>query len=206
MSIDTYSGLITEINDWLSRNDVTAVADTFIDLAEERLSRDLRIRANEATMNATLSGGVATIPSDYVQLKHVHIAGTPVQPLAPKESPWIFDQFPDRTSAEKARFIAEDGANFVFGPSGKNGDVLGGAYWKKPTGLSSGNTTNEWTDNCPDALFLACMCETAPYIMNDQRILVWESKYDQAKNRIMISEKKRTRKGSRVSIDPGVSV
>jgi len=152
---------------------------------------------NESNICAKRTGGVG-IPANYVQLKHVHIAGTPTQPLEPKESPWLFNEFPTRSSESKPRFVAEDGANFVFGPYPDSNYVLGGTYWKKPTALSDSNTTNEWTDNCSDALLWACLCESAPFLMNDERILVWEGKYEQAKSRINSAEKKRARKGTRI--------
>jgi len=206
VAINSYSGLISEINDWCSRADMTAIADTLLFLGEERLSRDLRIRVNEATMNVTIAAGVAPIPADYVQMKHVHISGSPVQPLLPVESTWLFEQYPDRSADAKPKFVAEDGANFVFGPYPDSSTyVLGGAYWKKPTVLSASNTTNEWTSNCPDALFWAALSEAEPWLKNDARVGLWESKYQQAKDRIMRAEKKRTRKGSRIIPDPGVS-
>jgi len=206
MAFNSYSGLKSTVASWLSRSDLTSEIDDFVDLGEERLARDLRIRAMETTLNVTFAGGVAALPADYVQLKHAHIAGSPIQPLEPKESTWIFDQFPVRTGDSKPRFIAEDGSNFVFGPYPDSNYVLGGAYFKKPAALDDTTTTNEWTDNCPDALLWACLCESAPFLMNDERIIVWEGKYEQAKNRIMKAEKKRTRKGTRISNDPGLNV
>lgn len=206
MAINTYTGLRASILDWLARSDMTAVLDDIIDLAEERLARDLRIRACEATMNVTIVSGVAAIPSDYVQMKHVHIAGNPVQPLEVRESTWLFDQYPTRSADSKPHFVAEDGSNFVFGPYPDTSTyVLGGAYWKKPAALTTAAPTNEWTDNCPDALLWACLCESAPYVGADDRVLLWEEKYERAKNRIMRAEKKRTRKGSRIALDPGIN-
>lgn len=205
MAINTYTDLKTALANWLARSDLTSYLDDFIDLAEERLARDLRIRAMETTMNVTLSGGVAAIPSDYLQLKHVHIAGSPTQPLEPKESTWIFDQFPTRSSESKPKFVAEDGSNFVFGPFPDSNYVLGGAYWGKPASLTTAAPTNVWTDNCPDVLLWACLCESAPFIGNDERALVWEEKYERSKNRVMKAEKKRSRKGTRIALDPGVN-
>jgi hypothetical protein len=206
MAINTYTDLKTALANWLARDDLTSYLDDFIDLAEERLGRDLRIRATEATMNVTLAAGVAAIPSDYVQMKHVFIAGQPVQPLEVKESTWIFDQFPTRSGGAKPRFVAEDGPNFVFGPyPDSSAYVLGGQYWKKPAALTTAAPTNEWTDNCPDVLLWACLCESAPFVKDDQRALVWEEKYDRSKNRVMRAEKKRNRKGSRIALDPGIS-
>jgi hypothetical protein len=205
VAFNTYTGLKSTLASWLARSDLSSDLDDFIDLAEERLSRDLRIRATEAALNVTIANGVAPLPSDYVQLKHAYISGNPTQPLGTRESTWVFDQFPNRSSDSKPRYIAEDGANFVFGPFPDSSTyVLGGVYWKKPVALSTSNETNEWTDNCPDALLWASLSETAPFLMNDERILVWEGKYETCKNRIMRSEKKRTRKGTRIAIDPGI--
>lgn len=199
MPFNSYSAVRASLANWLSRDDLSTSLDDFIALAEERLARELRIRATEVTMNVTLSGGVAAIPSDYAQLKHVYIAGNPVQPLDPKESTWLYKQFPVRSSDSKPRFVAEDGPNFVFGPHPDSNYVLKGVYWKKPAALSSSNTTNEWTSDAPDALFFAALCESAPFLVNDERILVWEGKYAEAKDRINRAEKKRTRKGSRTA-------
>ena len=205
MGISNYTELKTSMANWLARSDLTSYLDDFIDLAEERLGRDIRLRATEATMNVTLLAGVAAIPSDYVQMKHVFIAGDPTQPLEVKESTWIHDQFPTRSAGSKPRFLAEDGPNFIFGPFPSAGFVLGGQYWKKPAALTTAAPTNEWTDNCPDVLLWACLCESAPFVKDDQRALVWEEKYDRSKDRVMRAEKKRTRKGSRIALDPGIS-
>lgn len=206
MAINTYTDLKTSLANWLARSDLTSYLDDFIDLAEERLCRDIRLRATEATMNVTLASGVAAIPTDYVQMKHVFIAGSPTQPLEVKESTWIYDQYPTRSSDGKPHFVAEDGANFIFGPYPDSSTyVLGGQYWKKPAALTTAAPTNEWTDNCPDVLLWACLCETAPFLKDDQRTLVWEEKYERSKTRVMRSEKKRTRKGSRIALDPGIA-
>lgn len=206
MAISTYTGLKTAITDWLARTDITAYLDDFIDLAEERLARDLRIRATEATLNVTLSGGVAETPSDFVQVKHVYIKGNPAQPLEMKEATWILDQFPNRSADSKPRYAAEDAGNFIFGPYPDSSTyVLAGTYWKKPAALTTAAPTNAWTDNCPDALLWACLCESAPFIGNDERILIWEEKYERSKERVMRAEKKRTRKGTRIALDPGVN-
>jgi len=206
MAINTYSTIKDALANWLARSDLTSYLDDFIDLAEERLGRDIRLRATEATMNVTLASGVAAIPSDYVQMKHVFIAGDPTQPLEVKESTWIFDQYPTRSAGSKPRFVAEDGSNFIFGPyPDASTYVLGGQYWKKPAALTTAAQTNEYTDNCPDVLLWACLCESAPFLKDDQRTLLWEEKYERSKDRVMRAEKKRTRKGSRIALDPGVN-
>ena len=51
MALDTYSNLKTEIASYLNRDDLTSNIDTFIDLAESRHAKDLRLR--EMAVNST---------------------------------------------------------------------------------------------------------------------------------------------------------
>lgn len=204
MAFNSYSGLKDTIGVWLQRtsssDDIQVYADDFIDIAEERLARDLRIRANEATLNVTLSGGAASIPSDFIEIKHVYIDGSPVQPLNPVPSDWLLDNYPTRSSDAKPVFLAEDGGSFIFGPYPDKDYVLKGVYYKRPAALSLANETNEWTDNCPDVLLWAALVETAPFLMNDQRIATWEAKYQAAKQRVNLDERKRTRRYARIRV------
>ena len=48
MALDTYANLKTEIANYLNRTDLTSYLDTFIDLAEARHARDLRVREMES--------------------------------------------------------------------------------------------------------------------------------------------------------------
>ena len=45
MALDSYTNLKAEIADWLDRDDLTARIDTFIDLTEAKLAREIRVRA-----------------------------------------------------------------------------------------------------------------------------------------------------------------
>lgn len=204
MAFNSYSGLKDTIGVWLQRtsssDDIQVYADDFIDIAEERLARDLRIRANEATLNVTLSGGAASIPSDFIEIKHAYIDGSPAQPLNPVPSDWLLDNYPTRSSDAKPVFLAEDGGSFIFGPYPDKDYVLKGVYYKRPAALSLANETNEWTDNCPDVLLWAALVETAPFLMNDQRIATWEAKYQAAKQRVNLDERKRTRRYARIRV------
>ena len=49
MSITTYAELKTAIADFLNRDDLSSVVDTFIDLAEARIQREIRHYKMEET-------------------------------------------------------------------------------------------------------------------------------------------------------------
>ena len=74
MALDTYANLKTEIANYLNRSDLTSYLDTFIDLAESRLARDLRVREMEAvdTSITTVSGTQSyTLPTGYLEMRYV---------------------------------------------------------------------------------------------------------------------------------------
>ena len=58
MALTSYTTLKNEIESYLNRTDLTANLDTFIDLAESRMARDLRLREMETidTSITTVSG------------------------------------------------------------------------------------------------------------------------------------------------------
>ena len=199
MAFNTYTDLKTAIANWLNRDDLTTYLDDFIKLAEDRLAREIRIRATEKDLSVTMASGLATVPTDFLELKHAYIDGTPVFTLEPKDSQWIYRKYPNRSSQSKPEFIGIDGANFVFAPFPDSNYDVKGVYHFKPAALSSTNATNEWTDNVPDALLFAALIETAPFLNNDIRMEVWERKYAEKRDGYMRAEKRERRRGARMS-------
>ena len=76
MALDTYANLKLEIASYLNRTDLSEYLDTFIDLAESRMARDLRLREMEsvdATIQ-TVSGTQAyDLPTGYLEARYVFI-------------------------------------------------------------------------------------------------------------------------------------
>lgn len=68
MAISTYSELQTTIANYLARSDLNAIIPDFIKLAENRLSRDLRIRQMLSVATAQTTAGDSTIglPTDFL--------------------------------------------------------------------------------------------------------------------------------------------
>ena len=70
MALDTYANLKTEIANYLNRSDLTEHLDTFIDLAEARHSRDLRVREMETIdTSITTVAGTLQIFLEYIMLE-----------------------------------------------------------------------------------------------------------------------------------------
>lgn len=180
MAITSYSTLKTAIADWLDRDDLSAEIDTFIDFTEAVFARELRIKAMETALSATMSSGVVTVPSDYLELKFAYLNTSPTTWLQIADPGMVYAQYPTRSSSGKPRLIARDAGNFIFGPFPDSDYVLQGTYYAKLTALSSSNETNWFTDNAPDLLLYGALVAATPYIGDDERAVIWKAQYEEA--------------------------
>ena len=81
MAISTYEQLKSALNDWGKRGDADAYLDTFIDLAESDIWRDLRIRDMETRATGNLSGRTLALPSGYLEMRKFRLTTTPPKEL-----------------------------------------------------------------------------------------------------------------------------
>lgn len=175
---DSYTQIKTDIADWLNRSDLSTQVDYFLLGGQNRMYRDLRIRAMETSLSGTISSGVVALPSDYIALKHSYLSSTdPYTPLTRKSPQWIYEHYPTRAADGKPLYIAREGSNFIFGPYPDSGYTVAGIYYARLAALSGTNTTNWFTANAPELLLFASLTMAEPYLKNDPRLDLWESEY-----------------------------
>ena len=80
MSLTTYSGLVTEIQTWMTRSDLSGDVDTMIDLFEAWANRNLRVRQMEEEATADAEEYMA-LPSDFLELRDIQWQGSPRRQL-----------------------------------------------------------------------------------------------------------------------------
>jgi hypothetical protein len=194
--ISDYTTLQSALLDWLDRDDMTAVAPTLVQLGENRIYRELRLRSMEATLNVTIAAGIAPIPADFLELKEAHVLDNNISyPLHSETNEFIYRKYQTRSSDSMPRYISQEGDNFIFGPYPDTTYTIRGTYYKRLTALSASNTSNYFTGNGADLLFWASLAEAELYLKNDNRTVLWEQKYQQA--RAMITkERNRERTGN----------
>ncbi len=73
MALSTYSELQATVANYLNRDDLTTLIPTFITLTENRLNRELRVRANMVRAITTTTAGQAfyDLPSDLIELRNI---------------------------------------------------------------------------------------------------------------------------------------
>lgn len=185
MALSTYSDLKTTVANYLARNDLTSQIPDFIRLAEDRLRRELRIRQMLKVVTASTTGGDSTVslPSDFLQIRDIHISGNPVFTLE-YMSPSIFFRNARTVESGVPVFYTTLASEFQLAPIPDTAYTLKMLYYAKPDYLSDSNTSNVFLANCADALLYGALGEAEPYLMNDARLNTWGALYDRSINNI----------------------
>lgn len=201
MSITNYSDLQATIASYLARTDLTAQIPDFIQLAETRLRRDLRIRQmlKVVTTTAAATDGTVELPSDFLQMRDLHINTDPITVLK-YESPSNFYRNTWSTVTGVPLQYTILAQEFQFAPKPDANYTLQMLYYAAPAYLSTSNSSNVFLANCPDLLLYGALGEAAPYLMDDQRLNTWASMYDRGLAALTVSDDQGEYSGSPIAI------
>lgn len=191
MALATYNDLKTSVANYLGRTDLTAQITDFISLAENRLSRELRTRDmlkySEATV--TPADDRLTLPSDFLELRDIHIDTNPVTPMQYLSPSTFFKMGKTKISGVPTRYTILS-TEFKLAPVPDAAYVAIMLYYARPPVLSNTNQTNVFLTKYADAILYASLSEAEPYLMNDARIQTWAALYDRAVQNVQSSDDK----------------
>ena len=194
--ITDYATLVTEVQSYLAVSNLATWVPNFLQNSQNKLYRALRIRPMEAALSVTIASGVAALPADYLDLKYAYVNSSPIKFLIRDTPENLLTSYPTRSSSGKPTVIAREAGNFIFGPYPDSTYAIAGIYYKQLTLLSASNTTNWFTTNAPEVLLYGALLEAQPFIMNDERIQVWQAMFDEAIATITNQEKREKYSGS----------
>jgi hypothetical protein len=201
MSITNYDSLKATIASYLARSDLTAQIPDFIQLAETRLRRELRIRQMlKVVTTATVAGdSTVELPSDYLQMRDLHINTNPVQSLG-YQSPSNFYRNTNSSITGVPLQYTVLAQEFQFAPIPDGIYTLQMIYYSAPPYLTTSNTSNVFLANCPDLLLYGALGEAESYLMNDPRLQTWAALYDRSLSALTVSDDQGEYGGSPLSI------
>ena len=191
MAITNYTDLQSTIADYLARTDLTSQIPLFIQLAENRLRRDLRIRSMLKVVTTSTVAGQATVemPTDFLEMRDLHIDASPIHTIIYQNPSNFFRNAKAGTgTAGYPNNYTSMGSEFQFAPIPDAAYTLKMVYYAAPDYLSSTNSSNVFLANCPDLLLYASLGEAEPYLMNDARTATWAQLYDRGLNSLTISD------------------
>jgi hypothetical protein len=180
-----YTTLLTQIQDWVAKSNLATFAPVFIQNWEERFYRQPRNYGKwmESSALSVAFTTTAALPADYLALRIAYLNGKTTPPLVISSLEQLYAQYPRASSSGTPKWIARDGANFVFGPVPNGSFTLNGTYYAKPVLLrnfASDAAAHYLIVNAPDLLLYGALCEAEPFLKNDNRLSVWKQLYSEA--------------------------
>ena len=184
MALATYNDLVSTVSSYLARSDLNSIIPTFVELAQLRMTRDLRTREMLKIATTTTTDATVELPTDFLEMREIHFQGNPAITLEYESPDKFFRDFLTESSGEPFYYTIL-AYELQFAPAPDSSMTLQMLYYAQPTFISSTTSSNLYLANYPDALLYATLAEAEPYLMNDARIQVWASMYDRAIENIM---------------------
>jgi len=201
MSLTNYSAFVSTVENYLARTDLTNVIPDFIQLAQTRMSRDLRTEKMLKVATTTMVDNTVSIPADMLEVREIHLQGNPPVILE-YQSPDLFFKNFQTTLSGRPFYFTMLGSEFQFAPQPNGNQTVQILYYSQPTFISTTTASNLFLANYPDALLYATLAEAEPYLMNDGRIQTWSALYDRAIANIKTSDLGQTYPYTSLSVTP----
>tara|TARA_R110002020_G_scaffold4282_2_gene19060 strand:- start:793 stop:1419 length:627 start_codon:yes stop_codon:yes gene_type:complete len=201
MAISNYTELKTAVANWLDRDDLTDRIPEFIALAESRFNRLLRIRAMESKQTASTVSGQQSLalPSRFLQMRNLQINTSPVTPMQ-YVTPEIFDRLYGGSSNGTPKFYTIIANELQLGPTPDTVQTVEMLFYERFENLSGTVTTNWVITNAPDVYLYGAMLEAEPFIMNDPRVQLWATAFQQSIADIQEQDNKDRHSGSALRV------
>lgn len=177
MSLADYTGLKAEVGDWLHRSDITSQVDTFVDLFESEFNANVRVRQMEQRTQITSTAGYLTHPTNWLGWKGIKgTVGNDVYYLQPASDEIVIEYTGTEASTDTPRYYKVEGTRtYLYPPA--TGVALTCIY-HEGVGLSSG--TNWLLTSHPQAYLFGALLHSHLYTVNDERVSLWRSAFDNA--------------------------
>lgn len=180
MSITTYDELKSTIADFLNRDDLTSVIDTFIDLTEADINRKVRHWRMENRASASVSTRYNALPADFLEPIRLHMEGdhVPLENVSSYKMQELRQAANDVASGP--RYYAITQGEIELFPTPNSSLDLEMYYYARVPALGPTQATNVILDYHPDIYLYGSLTHSAPYLAEDARTTLWAELYANA--------------------------
>ena len=201
MAINTYGTLKAAVANWLDRDDLSDRIPEFISLSEAIFNRTLRIRAMETTVSDSTPSGSKedALPTGYLQMREIHLVTSPVVSLS-YITPEIMYRIRAGSTNGRPTSYTIMGDNILFGPTPDAVYTYSMTYYKALAALSDAAPTNWAILNAPDLYMYGTLLQAEPFLMNDERVPLWERGFRQAISDLQEQDNKDRHSGSEMRV------
>ena len=187
----TYTTLLQDVRDYLERTDIATDDPIFtrqlprlINLAEKRISVDLKVEGTQQTLTGALVAGTPVLPKPSGWRKTISFTvgldpdfeQRTVLIARPYESATYLN--PDRRVTGVPRWYPDYNVdNWFISPTPNLAYPLEVLVYALPPQLDNSNQKNWVTETVPNALLYAVLMESAPFLKSDERLPLWQGMY-----------------------------
>jgi len=196
--MSNYIDLKNDIVLWLADTDLVSAVPSFIRLCEVQINRELRTLSQETTLELTVDPSLTPSGTNFVPFP------TDFDEIVTITSPQTHDDQP-LDFVSPARMVGEDYPGFysvkgeqIMLPTGVTDIVL--TYSKKFPELTDSEPDNWLTANAYDALLYGSLTHAEGYLVNDERIPIWDSAYQRAISSINEQDEKARYSGNELRV------
>lgn len=178
----TYAELLTRVADWLHRSDLTSVIPLFVQLTEEKLNRDLRVRDMEIALAETaITDNRITLASDVLDVKTLWV---PLHESAPLSAQSFEAVLAGGTQGLPTMYAHQGSDLYLNG----TGSVQGVLYQRIPALQTA--SSNWLSTKAPSVYLFGALYESAIYTKADPSVYL--AKYTEALDSIKGNEQRLT--------------
>lgn len=197
--LTTYSGLQAAVADWLGRDDLTAQIPVFIQLAEKRMNRELRLRVMEQTATAEVPAGVHVVELPerridgdwkvFLEMRDLAWTGGGVVrnlKYTPPDDYVVMSQpagLPDQYTIISNRL-------YLLPAPAWDGELRLTYYGEIPPLSNENQTTNNVLQMFPDLYLYATLVESGPYTRSSAPVEMWAEYYNAGRLKAEANERK----------------
>jgi hypothetical protein len=184
MALTTYAELKTTVTD------LTSVIPTFIDIAQAKIYREMRLSSLEAntTVNTVSGQDYIDIPTRSNGIAAIKLNTSPVTSLRYEPPETINMKYAGSTSGQPIMYSISEN-KIILAPTPASVYEVDITYYQRPESLSDSVSTNWFMANAPELLLYGSLLEASPYLKDDARIAVWSAGYEQVKRELTKQDK-----------------
>lgn len=181
MAISTYSDLKTEIANWIHRTDLTSNIPTFIQLAEAKITNNIKGLSLETSTTSSLTAGVGyiSLPIDYREMQSIVVLSNPsiTLQLVPDH---VLEQYNADSTTAIPEFYSISGNNIYFSKIPDGNYQIKLSYLAKLSALSDINTSNFVLASFPYLYLYGSLIEASIYTNDPDQVQFYQLKFDEA--------------------------
>ena len=206
MAISTKAELVTAVENWLNRSDLTARIPEFISLAEASFNRNLRTRDMLTRSTAPVSSQYVSLPTDFLEMLNIELTST----TPPKRLIYITSDRSDdyreqkNNKAGKPSYWTIEGASIQLLPTPDATYTLQLNYYQDIPALSGlADSGNNWLLLAhPDVYLYSTLMQASPYIMDPQAGQQWDALLARSMQELQMSDEKSRYAGGTLNMRP----